>query len=277
MAICGHCGAQIRDDVWVCSACGEPVATAKSPGGSGAPDPAGAAYAQPAAGPAPANGGPAPTYGGPAPAYGGPAPAYGQPAPASGGPAPAYGQPAPAYEDPLLGALSTGKAKSKSKLVWIVGIGGLVAVVAIVLVWAFVLRGGGGGDPTPYLGTWSMQLPTTMATSGISSFTVAFTRQGDGAEMSLVSQGQTFGPFKTTVEADKLVTRFEIADGASDVQKQAAEMMHNLFGAMVDDFRMVFKPSQQADTLVMSVEGKVNGQQIDSSTNQQMTLTKVSP
>jgi hypothetical protein len=246
MATCGHCGAQIRDDVWVCSACGEPVATAaKSSGGGGARDTG--------------------------------APAYGQPA--FGAPAPAYGGPAPAYGEPLLDGSPGEATKSggRSRLVWLVGIGGLVAVVAIVLVWAFVLRGGGsGGDPTPYLGTWSMTLPATMATSGISSFTVSFTRQGDGAELSMVSQGQTLGPFKTTVKSDQLVTTFEVADGASDAQKQAGEMMHNLFGSMVEDFRMVFKPSTQADTLVMSVQGKVNGQEIDSSTNQELTLTKVS-
>lgn len=289
MAICGHCGAEIRDDIWVCSACGEPVATAipsgagRRPAGDAGSAPARTAYGDPASaygGPAGAYGSPASAYDGPATAYGGPASAYGGPSPAYGGPDGGFAQPAPAYGDvslgePLLGGKSSStKAAERSRLMKIVVLAGLVAVIAIVLVWFFALRGEGGGDPTPYLGSWNLQMPSGMPANGIDSLGVTIVPQGDGAELTLTLQGQALGPYTTTVYDNRLVTTMQAAESASDGQKQAAEMLKNLSGGMIDDFRWVFRPGPTSDTLTMSVEATVQGQEIDSS-GQTMTLTKV--
>lgn len=264
MAKCGHCGAEIRDDIWVCSACGQPVATARSASAAGAPG----STTETPAGEQAGHGAPA------APTYAAQTPAAGAAGSTSPAPAPGYGAAAPEYGEPLLGASAESTSGAKSRLVWMVGIGGLVAIIAIVLVWAFALRGGPGGDPTPYLGTWTIQLPATMSTSGVSSLSVIVSRQGDGAELSLSAQGQTMGPYKTTVEADRLVTKLEASDSATDVQKQASDMARSMFGSMVSDFQMVLRTTQSADTLTMAIEGKVQGEKIDSS-NQTLTLTRV--
>lgn len=239
MAVCPGCGKDIRDDIWVCGHCGELVARAgggamggayagaqASPGMAPAGAPEAGPYAGDAGGGDYANG----TYGAPAPF------------PASAG-KPAHGA-------------------SGSRAVLYASIFGLVAVVAIVAVWFFVLRGGGGGDISAYTGEWQLTAPGS--TAGL-SLTI---QDSDGkAQLMMGASGtyagqtaaQTAGPFKMELEDGNLVTRLEASDDASDEQKAAAEVARAALGAVVDDFKMVFAPGGSPDTLSLTMEGDIQG------------------
>jgi hypothetical protein len=74
-----------------------------------------------------------------------------------------------------------------------------------------------------------------------------------------------------------LVSRLEASDSASDEQKMAAEVFREAFGAVVDDFRMVFTPGSSADTLSLTFEGDVKGSPMlgGGLDTQAMVLTRV--
>jgi hypothetical protein len=241
MALCPGCGKDIRDDIWVCGHCGELVARGGGATGGGAcagaqTSPVTAAAGAPGAG----------SYGGEQSggAYAGDA--YGAPAPA----------PLPA---------SSGKAArggSASRAVLLASVLGLVAVVAIVGVWFFVLRGDGGGDFSAYVGQWQL---TTPGSTAALSLTI---QDGEGEPQLLMGATgtyagqtavQTAGPYKMELQDGNLITKLEASDAASDVQKAAAEAARAALGAVVDDFKMVFAPGGTPDTLSLSMEGDIQG------------------
>jgi|GEM_PF-3348351 len=152
---------------------------------------------------------------------------------------------------------STAPAKERtgiSHAVLIAAVLGIAAVVAVVAVWFFVLRGGPGGDLTPFVGDWQLTVPGATVTQTM----VIEDADGEG-QLLFDVQGQRAGPYKLEFDGDRLVTSFEPTDDASEEQKQAAEMIRSAFGSMVDDFRMVFVPGADADSLTMTVEGEMKG------------------
>jgi hypothetical protein len=240
MASCPGCGKNIRDDIWVCGYCGDLVA-----GGVGATS--GGAYsgAQTALATASAGAPGAGPYGGEqsAGAYAGDA--YGAPTPVSP-------------------PTSSGKAArdgSASRVVLLAAAFGLVAVVAIIGVWFFVLRGG-GGDFGAYVGQWQL---TTPGSTAALSLTI---QDGDGEpQLMMGATGtyagqtavQTAGPYKMEMEDGNLITKLEASDDASEAQKAAADAARAALGAVVDDFKMVFAPGGTPDTLSLSMEGDIQG------------------
>lgn len=272
MAICPGCRKQIRDDIWVCGHCGALVA------GGAPPSPGGRYGPVEAAGDGNASAAIAGGYGSVGPTAG----AYPAAGPMSGSPASqatsvaggalaypgrsvnaAGAMPAGAIglgEQPLPGRASGAPQKAASRgtsrAVVIAAIVGFLAVAAIVAVWFFVLRGGGGGDISPYVGQWQITVPGSTMAQTLSIADV----DGDAELTMTVSQAgqaavQAGGPFKMGLDGDRLYTTFEPTDDASEEQKMAAEMISSAFGAMVDDFKMVFTRGSSPDVLTLSIEG----------------------
>ncbi len=235
MATCPYCGSENRDGVWVCGHCGEIVAAASVGSDASAASP----YR--AAGPS---------------------------IPPSDATTPVNG-PVPKSAGAGVNARSSG-----SRAVFVALVAGAVAVVAIVAVWFFVLRGG-SGDVTPYLGTWRMQIPAGAA-AGIPEMEFAIGENGDGAGVTMITQGQAVGPYRAQVEDGRLVMTFETTDDADEQQKAAAEMMRSAFGAVIEDFQWVFAPGTAAETLSLSFEGDLKGAgDLSSLGEQAVTLIRV--
>lgn len=231
MAICTSCGKEIRDDVWTCGFCGTPVAQSSAGDAEGGEDSAYGAegynpYATQAAASSP--------YG--AASYGGQEPAaqYGA---APQGMTP-YGTPMPQAAPAKSGGLSR-----TTKLTLVIA---AAAVIAIVAVWFFVLRGQGGGDQ--FVGTW------TAVESGQGGLVIE--RGDDGLQVSLVGTGkERVGPLKTDLDGDELEIKLE-AVGGSDEDKAAVDMVRELFEATVEDFKMVLTFRSADSHLLMTVSGK---------------------
>jgi len=236
MAICANCGKEIRDDVWTCGFCGAPVAKAPaddaqsgdaSPYGSEGYNP----YAQQAA--------QAAAYG--AARYGGVEPGaqagheqYGG-SPEDMTP---YGTPMPQAKPAKSGGLS-----STVKLVLALAV---VAILAIVAVWFFVLRDSGGGDQ--FVGTW------TAVQSGEGGLVIE--RGGDGLQVSILGAGtEPVGPLKTELDGDELEIKLEaVSDDETD--KAAVEMVRALFEATIEDFKMTLRVRAADGHLLLNVAGK---------------------
>ena len=209
MAICPSCGKEIRDDIWTCGFCGAPVAQSAASGTGGGEDSAyGSEGYNPYASQAAAGG-----------AYG--TPAYGAQTPTSYGSAAEgmtpYGTPLPQTAPASSGGLS-----QVTKLALV---GAAVAIVAIVAVWFFVLRGSGGGDQ--FIGSWT----ATEASAG----SLLVERGDDGIEVTMIGTDQArVGPLKTSLDGDELEVKFEAA-GGDETDKAAIEVVGALFEASVDD------------------------------------------
>lgn len=245
MAMCPGCDREIRDDIWVCGYCGTLVASASvgpAPGGlpGSTGDPQDLVFAP--------NSGADGSYGVQAMAYG-----------VSAGTTDNVQAMHTDLSRPSPGTLQRpmkGTTGGLSRAVVLTAIAGLVAVVAIVAVWFFVLRGGPGGDIAPYIGRWQLTVPgaTTAQTlaiadvDGEAQLTMTAPRAGETAT-------QAAGPYRMEFDGDRLYTTFEPAAEASEEQKLAAEMVKSAFGAMVDDFKMVIAVGSSPDTLTLSVEG----------------------
>ena len=231
MAICVDCGNEIRDDVWTCGWCGAPVAQSTESDSSGAESSAyGSEGYNPYAAAAAADPG---AYG--RPAYGArPPTSYGH---AAEGMTP-YGTPLPQSAPTSSGSLS--------QLTKLALIGAAVAIVAIVAVWFFVLRGAGGGDQ--FLGTWT----ATQANAG----SLLIARGDDDLAVTIVgADGARVGPLKTGLDGDELVIKFEAA-GGDETDKAAIEVVGAMFKASVDDFKMSLRLRGSDGHLILSVSGK---------------------
>jgi hypothetical protein len=221
MAQCPNCSAPLKDGDWTCGSCGAPVA--------------GAGMAA-----APGAGGQHAAYGGETTAYtAAGAPAYGAP-PAYGGPGewgPEH-QPQPAAAAPPAAASSSGLLK----LVLVIGV---IAVIAIVLVWFFVLRGP-ATTGEEFLGTW-----TATTQQGIA--TVAITQPDDAFSVTMTGSDQSQ---KITVPArldgtDLVITMDDFSQIAGEGN---AEAFKATLKALAGDFKMIFS-SVDATRLDLRIVG----------------------
>ena len=157
-----------------------------------------------------------------------------------------------------------------SKAILIAAVLGIVAVAAVVAVWFCVLRGGPGGDLSPFVGDWQLTVPGATVTQTM----VIQDADGEG-QLLFDVQGQQAGPYKLEFDGDRLVTSFEPAEDASEEQKQAADMIQSAFGSMVDDFKMVFASDTTEDALTMTIEGELKGAgSMGDISGQAVTLTR---
>ena len=231
MAICASCGKEIRDDIWTCGFCGAPVAqTPSQDEGDGEESAYGTEGYSPYASQAAASS----AYG--AGSYGGV-----EPGAAGFGTAPegmtAYGTPMPQAKPAKSGGLS-----QTTKLVLV---GAAVAMVAIVAVWFFVLRGGGGDE---FVGTWN----AVKSDEG----SLVIEHGDDGIQVTMVgADKQRVGPLKTDLNGDALEIKLE-AVGDDAQQKAAVEMVRALFEATIEDFKMTLRVRGADDHLMMTVTGK---------------------
>jgi hypothetical protein len=150
-----------------------------------------------------------------------------------------YGTSAPTIP-PLASSRKSGDGPSLLKVVLV---GGLLAVLAIVAVWFFFLRGDSGAA---FVGSW------TAADDSLG--TVRIEQSGGDMHIFFVDAkgGKTVGPYKGEVKGDKLKTKLEYA-GDDSAQKAASQAFRDLMGAVVDDFGLVFSVS--GNSLMMSIEG----------------------
>jgi hypothetical protein len=132
------------------------------------------------------------------------------------------------------------------RLVWVIGLAGLAAVLAIVLVWFFVLRGPAQG--VGFAGTWR-------GTTGDTT-EVIIEAKGGGYELSMSSKGgNTVGPFVTQMVDGNLTTNLEATAGSSDKQKAAAALFKEIMGNLNQEFSLVFTHRASDDTLLVSLKG----------------------
>jgi len=209
MATCGECGREINDGAWVCGLCGAPVIDR---------------------GPAPDTS----NY------YD-----YAETAPSTG----EYTSSQYVTGAPVTAGPAKVRAGQSSRSVWVIGLAGLVAVLAIVLVWFFVLRGPAQG--VGFAGTWR-------GTTGDTT-EVIIEAKGGGYELSMSGKdGNTVGPFSTQMVDGTLVTSLEAAPGSSDKQVAAAALFKQIMGSIYQNFSMVFTHRSADDTLLVSLQGVPN-------------------
>lgn len=210
MAECPSCNAPIKDGDWTCGQCGTPVAGADMP---------------PAAG----------QYGGGTTAYSAAAtPAYGGP-----------GQWAPEYQpQPAAPA-----AEGSGGLLRLVVVAGVIAIIAIVLVWFFMLRGP-ATTGEEYLGAW-----TASTEQGIATIQVA----DDGEALSVTMTGSRSDQRITVpahLDGENLVITMD--DFSQIAGEENAEAFKTTLQALAGDFRMVFS-SVDATHLDLRIVGTAPG------------------
>ena len=228
MATCGACGKEIRDDDWTCGACGAPVTRGGAAAGSGASS---SAYE---------------------PAYEPPA-EYGAPA--------AYGALA-AYGAPAAPAAKGGLSRSTVTVIIVAAL----AVVAIIAVWFFFVRGAGG--TSPFLGAWNEP------NGGTASIVI---KKHSGDFEVTMSGKDTAGAQKTYtipahLDGSSLTITVDDFLKASGNEEQAAQAKL-VFESMIKDFRLVFT-LQDPTHLEMKVEGTVVGGAPAQSTKSSIVLVK---
>lgn len=203
MATCATCGHDNPDGAWSCASCGQPMSSGTGGGGG---------------------------------AYEASEPVrdhdyYQAPT--------IYGTSAPTIP-PLARPKKSGDG---SNLLKIVLVGGLLAVVAIVAIWFFLLRGAGGAE---FVGTWK--------SADASGGTVRIEQSGRHLNIFFVDpkSGQSIGPFKGEIKGGKLETKLEYT-GSDDATKAGAEALRKLAAIAIDNFRYSFSVS--GSTLLMTVKG----------------------
>lgn len=220
MAECPSCSAQVKEGDWTCGKCGAPVA------GAGM---------RPAPGPEP--------YGGEATAYTAPGgPAYGG-SPASSGP----GQWQP--EHSARPATAAPAASHSSSLLNLVVVGAVIAVIAIVLVWFFLLRAPATSGEE-FLGVWK-----ATSQQGITTLTV--TAEGDAFSVTMTGggAGQTI-TVPAHVDGDDLVITMD--DFSEIAGEENADAFEATLKALAGDFKMIFS-SVDADRLDLRIVGTAPG------------------
>jgi hypothetical protein len=222
MTKCPSCGAEIKDGDWTCGGCGAPVA---------------------GAGMAPAAG----EYGGGAPAeqYGG-----GAPAEQYGGAFTATGQ---------YGGAATAAAPSTapSGLLKTVLVFAVIAVVAVVLVWFFLLRGP-ATTGEEFVGTWTATTEQGIATIGVAkeadAFTVTLT--GNDARQKVTVPAHLDGE-------ELLIT---VDDFSQMAGEENAAAFKAVLVALAADFKLIFS-SVDATHLDLRIVGTAaDGQDFDQTT-----------
>jgi hypothetical protein len=243
MATCPSCGKEIRDGVWTCGSCGAPVAQAPAQDASGGED---SAYGSEGYNPYAAQAAASSAYG--AANYGGVEP---------GG----YGTSRTEYDSTPEGMTPYGtpmpqaapaKSAGLSRTMKLVLVFAGVAVIAIVAIWFFVLRGGGGDQ---FIGTW-----TAVKTGGGG---LVIEHGGGGLQVTMIGADKSrVGPLKKHLDGDELEIKLE-AVGGDDADKAAVDTVRALFEATVEDFKMVLRLRGADSHLLMNVFGrsKIGGDQ----------------
>jgi hypothetical protein len=143
-------------------------------------------------------------------------------------------------------AASPRPARRSPQIVWMIGLGGLIAVLAIVLVWFFVLRGPASG--TGFAGTWRG--------TGNDAAQVIIEATNGGYELSMTNdKGENVGPFITQMVDGNLTTSLDVTAGSSDKQKAAGALFKQIMGSVYPDFVMVLKYRSTDDVLLVSLQG----------------------
>ncbi|NLG65780.1 MAG: hypothetical protein GX537_09280 [Actinobacteria bacterium] len=123
---------------------------------------------------------------------------------------------------------------------------GLAAVLAVIAVWFFALRGD-AVDIQPFLGAWQ--------STGGDAIQVTFDRAESGVTMTLGDgSGQSVGPFKVEATEDNLQTKLELL-AVNEQTEAAAQILTATLEAAFEDFKMTFTHRQVDDTVVLAVEG----------------------
>jgi hypothetical protein len=139
---------------------------------------------------------------------------------------------------------ATAKPQRASRLLWLVLGAGAVAVLAIVLVWLFVLRDAGRG---PFVGTW--KLP------GNDIARLRIEEKG-GYELTFTDgQGRSIGPFIATLNGVRLETKLQLKSGGGGTQGVATQLFQSVLTSMLGDFTISFAPTTRDDRLTMGIEG----------------------
>jgi len=130
-----------------------------------------------------------------------------------------------------------------SRLLWLVVGAGMLAVLAVVLVWLFVLRDTGHG---PFTGTWTVpgNDVVRLKIEDQSGYQLTFT---DG-------EGRDIGPFMATLNGTRLESKL-LLKGGGGAEGLAGQFFQSVLSSTLGDFTIVFTPGQRDDRLVMSVEG----------------------
>jgi hypothetical protein len=209
MAKCPNCDAPLKDGDWTCGACGAPVASGGTAAGSGDAD-----YHA--------------SYGG------------------SGSSGGVYGASSqeeylPEYRTQPAAAAKQGSS-STLRLVLIFA---AIAIVAVVAVWFFVLRG-----PTTtgeeFVGSWTATTPNGIATAVVVKQADAFTVKLGGSQ-----QGQSVTVPAHLDGKDLVITLDDFSKMAGEAY---ADQMKDALKALAGDFRMVFT-SVDAGNLSLRIVG----------------------
>ena len=168
-------------------------------------------------------------------------------------------QPAPAG---TAAAPAGGQGMSRTLLTVLVIAG--VALIAVVAIWFFVLR----GNSSPFDGTWNA--------SATSMGAVKISGSGGGFKVTITGQDASGSTKSTTVPAhmdgsDLVVTVDDFIKASGDQAKAA--QLKAAFETLIKDFRLVFT-LQDATHLKFAVEGTLaNGQSANAAKNS-LILTK---
>lgn len=227
MATCAQCGSEVREGAWTCGKCGAPVAGA----GMAAAPGTGAGMAA-----APGTGG----YGG------GP----GMPAGSSG----SSSDWLPEYQQQAADSSAAQARSQSSGLLRTIVFIAVVAIVAIVLVWFFVLRGP-KTTGEEFLGTWTATTQKGIATAVIARKDDAFSIVLSGAQPDQ----------KITVPAhldgtDLVVTMDDFSQIAGEAN---ADRFKEALRALAGDFRMVFSSVDATSLSLRLVGTAANGLDFD--------------
>lgn len=184
--------------------------------------------------------------------------------PATHGAPDPYGY-APGFEPQpaAAGAAAAGeKGMSRTLLTALVLAG--VAVLAVVAVWFFFLRGGS----SPFDGSWSA--------GGSNVGTISISGSGDDFKLKITGKDAS-GETKSTVVpahmegADLVVTVDDFIKASGD--KQEAAQLKAAFETLIKDFRLVFS-LQDATHMKFAVEGTLANGQSPSAAQRSIVLTK---
>jgi hypothetical protein len=139
-----------------------------------------------------------------------------------------------------------------------------VALIAVVAVWFFVLR----GNSSPFDGTWNASTTSVGA--------VKISGSGDGFKVTITGQDASGQTKSTTVPAhmdgaDLVVTVDDFIKASGD--KAKAAQLKAAFETLIKDFRLVFV-LQDATHLKFSIEGTLANGQSPNPARNSLILTK---
>jgi hypothetical protein len=216
MAVCPSCNAPLKDGDWTCGKCGAPVA------GAGMTTAAGDYHA----------------------AYGG-----GQDAPAA-----SYGAPAAWGGDYQRQPAAAAADAGSSGALKLVLISAAVAVLAIVLVWFFLLRGPATSGEE-FLGTWTATTQQGIATAHIAKKDDAFTvtLSGNDADQKVSVPAHVDG-------TELVITLDDFSQIAGEAN---AERFKTTLKALAGDFRLIISSVDATHLDLRIVGSSASGQDLD--------------